>query len=322
MEDNNKLISVIIPVHNSEKYLHKSIDSVLNQTHKNLEVILIDDGSTDLSSEICKDYKEKDSRITYIYSKNMGAASARNIGLSFMHGSFVAFADSDDTRDLKMLETLLHSIISNNSDIACCGRYDQYDSCIKMGLCPRKNVCLSNFDTLNKAFVYDEIDFSPCDKLFKAELWKDVSFPAGYITEDVMALYYVFKKAKSVSFVPKPMLYYFHHGNSVTSTINTGHVFDFEFFAQKILKDVKDNEFIELYQNSSLFYVKSLIYSLSFSAKFDKKTFFLHKNHFKECIIILRKYYKLLTFRQKIIYYICLFRLSRVCYYLRFRNIK
>ena len=111
-----KLITIIIPVYNTEKYLKKCVMSIVNQTYKNLEIILIDDGSTDSSPMICDTLAEKDNRITVIHQANGGLSSARNTGLDNMHGDYVMFVDSDDYTDTNMIEFLLNQI--GNADIS------------------------------------------------------------------------------------------------------------------------------------------------------------------------------------------------------------
>lgn len=116
----NPLISVIIPVYNVEEYLHECLESVINQTYKNIEIILIDDGSTDSSGDICDEYKHYDSRIEVIHKKNGGLSDARNAGLAICAGEYISFVDSDDTIEYNMLEILLRNALDNNAEISMC----------------------------------------------------------------------------------------------------------------------------------------------------------------------------------------------------------
>ena len=119
----NNLISIIVPIYNSENYIKKCLDSILAQTYSNLEVILIDDGSTDNSYNICKDYQKKDNRIVLLQQKNAGVSRARNHGLEVAKGEYIGFVDSDDYIEPEMYEILLNSIIESNSKIAICNYY-------------------------------------------------------------------------------------------------------------------------------------------------------------------------------------------------------
>ena len=115
------MISVIIPIYNSEKYLSKCISSVLEQTYKDLELILVDDGSTDNSLNICNDFAERDSRIVVVHQKNAGVSAARNNGLKNAKGDFITFVDSDDYVENDWLELLFKAITEKNAEVAVCG---------------------------------------------------------------------------------------------------------------------------------------------------------------------------------------------------------
>ena len=115
-----KLISVIVPVYNSEKYVNRCIDSILNQTYENLEVILIDDGSSDGSLKICESWAEKDNRIKILKQKNSGVSSARNLGIENASGDYVAFVDNDDWLRPEMYETMLSLAEKEKSDVTVC----------------------------------------------------------------------------------------------------------------------------------------------------------------------------------------------------------
>ena len=121
MEQKLPLISVIIPVYNVEKYLKKCIDSVINQTYTNLEIILVSDTSPDNCEKICDDYAEKDSRIKVIHKEKNGLSAARNAGIDIASGKYIGFVDSDDYIALDMYELLYKNILKENADISACG---------------------------------------------------------------------------------------------------------------------------------------------------------------------------------------------------------
>ena len=116
----NEKISVIVPVYNVKLYLHKCVDSILNQTYQNIEVLLIDDGSTDGSSDICDSYTEKDSRIKVVHKKNGGLSSARNTGLDMATGEYILFVDSDDYIDIEMIRRLYDALVKTGADMSVC----------------------------------------------------------------------------------------------------------------------------------------------------------------------------------------------------------
>ena len=123
-----KKISVIVPVYNVERYLKRCIESIINQTYKDLEIILVDDGSTDSSGNICDEYKKIDKRISVIHKKNGGLSDARNEGLKVVTGTYIAFVDSDDFLDLDMYEYMQKNIEKENADIVICGTKIDYDN--------------------------------------------------------------------------------------------------------------------------------------------------------------------------------------------------
>ena len=135
---NEPLLSVIVPVYNTANYLHRCLDSILNQTYKNLEIILIDDGSSDGSELICDEYGKKDSRVKLIHQVNGGESHARNVGLLNCTGDVIAFVDCDDWLEIDMYESMIHELIANNLDIIAVGWCKQYDD-HKIDMKNRKN---------------------------------------------------------------------------------------------------------------------------------------------------------------------------------------
>ena len=143
--EQNPLISVIVPVYNVAAWLPRCVDSVLTQTYQNLEILLIDDGSTDASGEICDAYAEKDPRIRVIHKKNGGLSSARNAGLDVSNGQYIGFVDSDDWIEPEMYEKMLALMECNEAQLVCAGRYDvDGDTGEKtIGLCPKQQTCVT-----------------------------------------------------------------------------------------------------------------------------------------------------------------------------------
>lgn len=131
--NNDSLVSVIMPVFNVRPYINEALDSLINQTYKNLEIIIVDDGSTDGSGEICDKYAAKDKRIRLIHQENRGVSTARNVALDLMTGEFVAFIDADDAYEPEFISTMLGAIIRENSDIIQC-RYTAHPTTERMKL--------------------------------------------------------------------------------------------------------------------------------------------------------------------------------------------
>ena len=214
------IISVIVPVYKVEKYLQRCIESIINQTYKNLEIILIDDGSPDNCGIICDEYAKKDNRIKVIHKENGGLSDARNAGLDIATGEYIAFIDSDDYIALNMFETLHSLMIKDNSDIALCSYMyidengKKIESLNKQN--PIKNEILSSFEALKKIGEHKSWYFVVAwNKLYKKEIFNNLRFPYGKINEDEFIIHKVFGKSKSISCVESMLYYYVQRSDSI-----------------------------------------------------------------------------------------------------------
>lgn len=210
----NSKVSVIVPVYKVEKYLHRCVDSILQQTYSNLEVILVDDGSPDNCGKICDDYAEKDSRILVVHQENLGCSSARNNGLDRSTGKFILFVDSDDYIHHKMIETMVNNLLETSSDICICGRH-RFSSENSVD----EDQLFQNFQEEKRIFTKDQVlihlftDMSlirhaPWDKICKRELYKDIRFPTGRRYEDAGTTFRLLSKCKIISYISDPFYYY------------------------------------------------------------------------------------------------------------------
>lgn len=211
------LISVIVPVYKVEKYLEKCIESIVNQSYSNLEIILVDDGSPDFCGKICDIYAERDSRIKVIHKKNGGLSTARNAALDIMQGDYVGFVDSDDYIDLKMYEYLFNHIIEYKADISICEFRKIYESNGEIQADNLETIqCLNNSQAMELLIGDEIIGSQPCNKLFKAELFENIRFPEGRVYEDIAIMHRVFSKANRVVCSSKMMYNYFIRENSTS----------------------------------------------------------------------------------------------------------
>jgi glycosyltransferase involved in cell wall biosynthesis len=223
-------ISVIVPVYNVEKYLSECLDSILNQTFSDIEVICVNDGSKDNSRNILEEYKQKDSRIKIVDKENGGLSSARNAGMKVATGEFLSFIDSDDWVDKTMLEKLYNNITTLNTDIAICGVY-QYDETNQKLLDEDKYFTLGYFDKSfdNRAFSYEDTTSFIMDvcvmawnKLYRRSLIDECNawYPDGLIFEDGPFFFSLFFKTQRVSIV-RDLLYYYRI-NRIGSIVQRG----------------------------------------------------------------------------------------------------
>ena len=209
-----ELISVIVPVYNVEIFFDKCMTSIVNQTYKNLEIILVDDGSTDKSGKKCDEWKEKDERIKVIHKENGGASSARNVGLEDVTGNWISFIDSDDYIEKTFLENLYNSAKENNADIAAGGfkRITLYKEKIKYS---EENFISDKKDMMRRFLLNDGLSFALCDKIYKKKLFDTIRFPEGKMDEDIGTLYRVFDNADKLVHINKSEYYYIQRNGSV-----------------------------------------------------------------------------------------------------------
>lgn len=209
-----KKVSIIVPVYNVSKYISKCLESLINQTYLNLEIILIDDNSTDNSLEICKEYEKLDSRITVFHKINGGAASARNVGLDNCHGDYIAFVDSDDYVKNNYIEQLVSMLEQYNADISVCSFFYEYPNNIKINNYHIDVIEYDNVDFL-KRFLEDWTCGLIWNKLFKSELLKDIRFKEGHKIDDEFFTYKLIMKSNKIVLFNLPLYYYIWRKTSV-----------------------------------------------------------------------------------------------------------
>jgi glycosyltransferase involved in cell wall biosynthesis len=205
-------ISVIVPVYNVENFIRKCIDSILNQTFTNLEIILVNDGSTDNSGKICEEYAKKDKRIIVIQQKNRGQSAARNAGLDIATGDYIGFVDSDDYIASNMYEILYNSLIENNCDLSI-GRLQRSD-CEE--IIDNKTIKMSKYEALERSVISHVIDVEAYTRLYKRYIFNDLRFEIGKIYEDYLILSDVLLKAENIVYNGKAIYYYTIRTGSTT----------------------------------------------------------------------------------------------------------
>lgn len=220
----NSMVSIIIPVYNVEKYLRHCINSIIHQTYQNLEIILVDDGSTDNCGYICDEFARKDKRIKVIHKENGGLSDARNEGLKVASGDFLAFVDSDDWVDLRLFEMVMSSFESHFVDIVCFGSYKTDGRNKTTCFTTLKEIEWTRAEALTELCKNDRIESHVWDKVYKKELFENTFFPVGKYYEDVYIMHRVFMKAKSVLFIDAPLYYYLQRNTSIVGqrTVRSG----------------------------------------------------------------------------------------------------
>lgn len=216
-----ELISVIVPVYKVEAYLDKCVGSIVAQTYKNLEIILVDDGSPDRSGEICDEWAKKDPRIRVIHKENGGQATARNAGMAVATGKYIAFVDSDDWIDPQMYQSLHDTMITTDSDIVSCGAKRVWlDGTPSQEVLSVKQDCVLEHNAAMEAMIIGNgLVQIPCNKLYRTYLSEGISFPTGVICEDEFWTWQMVARAKRVAII---MDSYYNYLQRSDSTMGVG----------------------------------------------------------------------------------------------------
>lgn len=314
----DKKVSIIVPVYNVEKYLSKCIDSIINQTYKNIEIILIDDGSKDLSGDICDDYQKRDDRIKVVHKQNGGLSSARNAGLDMMNGEFVGFIDSDDFIHPQMIEILLELACKYSLDMAVGATRDIQE---------RDNVTYLSYDVeqetekekvelfdgqkaLKKfsSYYYERIWMTAQHKLYSAKIFEKIRFMEGKIYEDEYSFHHIINQCEKIGIIDIPLYFYYLSPQSILRSDFKESRFDLldatldrlSFFADKGIQ-----EEIEFWGNKYVGKVFEMWHLVSNEQKLYKKVFQQkHISRLKEH----QKLFKKCKFNMKISFHIWLIK--------------
>lgn len=216
-------ISVVVPIYNVEKYLEKCLDSILEQTYKNLEIILVDDGSPDKCGEICEKYHQKDERIIVIHQENKGLSGARNTGLEKSTGKYICFIDSDDYINKNMIEILYNNLIETNSDISICGfkQVNENDKIKRNNNLIEKNIKVLDKEKCLKELIYHkyQLDIVTWNKLYKKALFNNIRFPEGKIYEDFATIPFLVDESNNICVTSEKLYYYVQRKGSINNNL-------------------------------------------------------------------------------------------------------
>ncbi len=227
--ESDSIVSIIVPIYNASRYLCRCIDSLVQQTYSNIEVILVDDGSIDGSGRICDQFAEKDGRIHVIHQDNHGVSFSRIVGLNESTGNYVMFVDADDYIDKDAILKLITVIFNNHVDVVVCQLYDVYEDKLIKNIRPVKGTYYSyEFNHLLESnFLFDRdemrsgITLYLCGKLFKRSVLNDQSMKIGLgvaYGEDMLIFLDLFKHhITSITIIDDILYYYYHHPNQVTA---------------------------------------------------------------------------------------------------------
>lgn len=226
MEKNqeNLLVSIIVPVYNVADYIEKCIDSLINQTYENLEIILIDDGSTDKSGEICDNYALKDKRIIVYHKTNGGLSEARNYGIDRAHGSLLGFVDGDDWIHPQMYEIMCDKLKTEESDVITCWFEQRNEEDFRQEI--KEEASSINVDGAEALIRIDKTLVVAWNKLYRKEIFNSLRYPVGRLHEDEFVIHKVFRQCKKVTIINKALYYYTIRSNSIVATMTEKRILD------------------------------------------------------------------------------------------------
>lgn len=212
-----QLVSIIVPIFNIEDCLSRCIESLMAQTYDNIEILLVNDGSSDNSAEIAEAYAHKDKRIHFYNKSNGGLSSARNFGLEKAKGEYICFVDGDDFVDPRMVEILHKEIETHHVKLACCGFrvYHDGDKIYKDSFDPKKTEVFNTEEAMNHLFTKEKYANYAWNKMYHHSLWSSVRFPLGRKMEDLGCMYLIVAQCDAVSFNPVKLCNYYQRGSSI-----------------------------------------------------------------------------------------------------------
>lgn len=307
-------LSIIVPVYNVEKYLNRCVDSLIEQTFKNIEIILVDDGSSDLSASLCDDYSSKYDFIHTIHQENQGLGPARNTGLKYASGEYVAFVDSDDWVDNTMYEYMINCIEINDCDIATCGKKIVTDNCILTTVYQLDaGIKVTNLEAIRHFLLQDVLNMSACDKVFKKSLFSNITFPGNhYVSEDIVPIFNAIENSKYVYITGVPFYNYYYRPGSLSKSKFSNRSLGMINYSEEVF-NIVSSKYFDYIMEAYCFKIDFLFSTWRLLRKdryngYEKKMIYakIKKNKSK---ILQNKY---LTFKHKFYYFLIKIRLDRL----------
>ncbi|HFI0654920.1 TPA: glycosyltransferase family 2 protein, partial [Streptococcus suis] len=256
------LVSIIVPIYNVEKFLPRCIESICNQTYENIEILLINDGSTDGSEQICMDFMKRDSRIRYFLKENGGLSDARNYGIERACGKYLAFIDSDDFVESDFILRLYDALVQQNASVAIAGfsKVDENGTILKKELLENEELVLTGREVCKKLHSEKgQVFVVAWNKLYKKELFSNVQYAKGKIHEDEYIAYQLFYDLDRIAVVNDSLYYYVERQESITRTQMTDLRFEclieYQLLRIDFFNSKNDSELLTLNQQAFLLFV-------------------------------------------------------------------
>lgn len=295
---NNSLISVIIPSYNVEKYIGKCIESVINQTYLEIEIIIINDGSTDNTLSVCQEYALKDKRIKIINQDNKGIAEARNIGIAHANGEYICWIDSDDYMDKNIIK-ILYSLIKDYSvDLAICDyikgtdeKYEfKYSKDDRVHLLNREKALAKIYENNHSSFIMN----ASWAKLIKKQLYTDIKYPSQLLFEDIYMSHKLIARCHSIAYVESPLYYYYQRDTSILGKSFNEKKLHYLIALKERISFFNDLNLKNIEELALKHYLHSLIWEFS-----RAKDILKNKELVNKIVKEYRKYYRFGIFNEK-----------------------
>lgn len=282
------LISVIVPVFKVEPWLKRCIQSILNQTYRNLEIILVDDGSPDRCGDMCDRFAREDNRVKVIHRENGGLSAARNSGLNICRGEYIGFVDSDDVIHPEMYSRLYADICQFETPLAFCQTLMCFDGCVSFPPTDAKTACFSPKRILQES-LSEIIWFSAWTKLYHRSLFEGIRFPEGRTNEDYPVSVRIFDRCDRIAVDFNKLYAYCKRANSITTSSSVHNAYDQIISAQEVLDYIKEPhpDFASLASRILLsscvgFLLKTDgVYANEFKAKRNEVFYIIRRNFFE-----------------------------------------
>ena len=240
------LISVIVPVYKVEEYLDRCVESIAHQTYRNLEIILVDDGSPDNCGAMCDAWAAKDGRIRVVHKENGGLSDARNAGMAVVSGDYICFVDSDDQIHSEYVSWLLRACREHGADIAACDLLCVHSTAIPDAYCEYRSQAYMPSQAMETLIHGHGFRAIACNKLFRRDLLDGERFPVGRYHEDEFFTYRILAKAKALAYVDVPLYYYLQREGSIMQTASSRHLDALDAYLERL--EFLKNRYSRLYQ--------------------------------------------------------------------------
>ena len=281
--ENNCLVTIVVPVYNVERYLDDCVRSIVDQSYDDLEIILVDDGSTDSSGKKCDNWDSVDKRIKVIHQDNLGLSGARNTGISIAKGDYIAFIDSDDYIHRDYVKSMYEACLDNNVQLCVCSILETIDDVDTASPYEGKVELVNQEQLFDQLYTIRNVEtVSAANKLYAIELFDDIRYPVGRRHEDEATIHYIIEKVSTAAWIDFPMYYYRQTPNSITRQSYNIKMLD-ELWSKEVRLDFfRGRGMSDLYQKALYVYCSRIISHIEMMKDYTDEEFKSASQHYKK----------------------------------------